>query len=306
MIITVTLNPAIDKTLEIDGLTQGGLNKVVCSNTDPGGKGINVSKVIKSLNGESIATGLLGSSYIENALDAMGINHDFVKINGETRTNLKVFDHKTGETTEINELGPEVSMQDIDCLYEKITAHATAGSLIILSGSAPKSLPRDVYRTLIQKLKNKDLKIFLDAEGDLFKQALEGKPHIIKPNRHELELYFERKLDTRASLEEAAQHFINMGIEKVFISLGGDGAFYSDSEKRYFLNPLRVKVHSSVGAGDAFVGAVAYALENQYELEKLLKMAVATSAGAVMTVGTKPMDSAWVLKKMASVDLTAL
>ncbi|MBF4695286.1 1-phosphofructokinase [Fusibacter ferrireducens] len=306
MIITVTLNPAIDKTIEIDGLTQGGLNKVVCSNTDPGGKGINVSKVIKSLGGESMATGLLGSSYIENALNKVGISHDFVRISGETRTNLKVFDRRTGETTEINESGPEVSMQDIDCLYEKIITHATAGSLIILSGSAPKSLPRDVYKTLIQKLKEKALKIFLDAEGDLFRQALEGKPHIIKPNRHELELYFERKLDTRTSLREASQHFIERGIEKVFISLGAEGAFYSDSKRSYYLNPLQVKAHSSVGAGDAFVGAVAYALENQYGLEKLLKMAVATSAGAVMTVGTKPMDSIWVLKNMEHVVVTAL
>lgn len=306
MIITVTLNPAIDKTIEIEGFKEGGLNKVIVSHQDPGGKGINVSKVVQSLGGTSIATGLLASTYIEKALNDMTIEHDFVQIDGRTRTNLKVFDRKSGETTEINEPGPDVTMTEIDKLLDKIAGHATEGDMVILSGSAPSSLPRDVYKIMIEKLKAQGLMTFLDAEGELFKQALLGKPDIIKPNRHELELYFGRTLDTKEALVVAAHHFIDLGIGKVFISLGSEGAFYADSKQNYYLNPLKIKAHSSVGAGDAFVGAVAYGIEKSMALEECLKLAVATSAGAVITIGTKPMDKEWVFEQMKEVQLIAL
>lgn len=306
MILTVTLNPAIDKTIEVCGFKLGGLNKVITVHQDPGGKGINVSKVVKALGGESLATGILGDGPLETALDALEIQHDFVKVSGQTRTNLKVFDSTTGETTEINEQGPEVDSFSVDAMLDKIAQISQEISIAVISGSAPKTLPRDIYGILIRRLKALGIKVFLDAEGELFSLALAEKPHAIKPNRHELELYFNRVLSSNKSLSEAAHFFREKGIEEVYISLGSEGAYYLGNEGEYYLNPLKIKAHSSVGAGDAFVGAIVYAKEQAYPVEERLKLAVVSSAGAVMTIGTKPMSREWIWNHVQAVQLTRI
>jgi len=301
MIVTITLNPAIDKTIELNEYNVGELNKVDKWIQDPGGKGINVSKVIESLGGKSVATGFIGGSaglYIENALNDLGIVNDFIQIGDITRTNLKIIDKQTKETTEINEPGPYVSEAEINALIDKVETLIKLPCVVVISGSAPKSVPIDIYETLVKVSKNKGAKVFLDASGPAFKAGLRGKPDFIKPNKHELELYFGKNIETEDDLKIAGHHFVDAGVDHVFISLGKEGAFYANKEKSLKLKPLQVETHSNVGAGDAFVGAFVYAYDHEYEVEEMLKLAIATSAGAVMTIGTKPMNVEWIMSQI--------
>ena len=262
MIVTVTMNPAIDKTVEIDTLCPGGLNRIQRVEYDAGGKGINVSKTIKELGGESIAVGFLGGNSgrtIENVLNQKGIRNDFVWVEQETRTNTKVFE-KSGELTELNEPGPVISPEQSQELLDKISAYASEGTLVILAGSIPSGVDSDIYAQIIQMVHEKGGKVLLDADGKLFREALEAVPDIIKPNRVELEEYM--GIDYRASEKElldAAEKFLESGIETIAVSMGKSGAMFVRDGYQVKCPALSVKSHSTVGAGDAMVAALAYA-----------------------------------------------
>lgn len=301
MIITVTLNPAIDKTIELESLKIGGLNKPTKNLRDIGGKGINVSKVIRALGGNSLATGIAGDGGIEEYLNSLEIPNEFLRVNGMTRTNTKIFTRDNGITTEINEPGLYIEEALFESYLENLDKRVKCGDYIILSGSAPISLSRTVYADMIRRYKEKGINLMLDAEGELFSLAIIESPHIIKPNRHELELYFGERLDTDDAIIYSGMKFIEKGIERAFITLGSEGAIYCEANRAYRLESLPIKPHSSVGAGDAFVGAIAYGIENGYETEELLKLAVAASAGAVMTDGTKPMSREIIMDMMKNV-----
>lgn len=306
MIITITLNPAIDKTIELNRFSVGRLNKVENSILDPGGKGINVSKVIESLGGNSIATGFLGGSsghYIEKSLKELTIQSDFVQIEGETRTNLKIFDRMTKETTEINEPGPYVSEEDVIKLTEKVQLMIRKPCIVVISGSAPKSIGSDVFQTLVEVCQGLGADVFLDTYDAGFRAGLKAKPTFIKPNKPEVESYLGHEIRNDEDLKLAGRHFMDMGIKHVFITLGKEGAFYCNSEKYVKLHSLKVDVHSTVGAGDAFVGGFIYALDHEYDIDESLRLAVATSAGAVMTVGTKPMNMEWIMSQIDRVGI---
>ncbi len=291
MIVTVTMNPAIDKTVEIDTLCPGGLNRIQRVEYDAGGKGINVSKTIKELGGESIAVGFLGGNSgrtIENVLNQKGIRNDFVWVEQETRTNTKVFE-KSGELTELNEPGPVISPEQSQELLNKISAYASEGTLVILAGSIPSGVDSDIYAQIIRMVHEKGGKVLLDADGKLFRQALKAVPDIIKPNRVELEEYM--GIDYRASEKElldAAEKFLESGIETIAVSMGKSGAMFVRDGYQVKCPALSVKSHSTVGAGDAMVAALAYAWDQKLGSEDTVKLCMATSAGAVTTVGTKP------------------
>lgn len=291
MIVTVTMNPAIDKTVEIDTLCPGGLNRIQRVEYDAGGKGINVSKTIKELGGESIAVGFLGGNSgrtIENVLNQKGIRNDFVWVEQETRTNTKVFE-KSGELTELNEPGPVISPEQSQELLNKISAYASEGTLVILAGSIPSGVDSDIYAQIIQMVHEKGGKVLLDADGKLFREALEAVPDIIKPNRVELEEYM--GIDYRASEKElldAAEKFLESGIETIAVSMGKSGAMFVRDGYQVKCPALSVKSHSTVGAGDAMVAALAYAWDQKLGSEDTVKLCMAASAGAVTTVGTKP------------------
>lgn len=291
MIVTVTMNPAIDKTVEIDTLCPGGLNRIQRVEYDAGGKGINVSKTIKELGGESIAVGFLGGNSgrtIENVLNQKGIRNDFVWVEQETRTNTKVFE-KSGELTELNEPGPVISPEQSQELLDKISAYASEGTLVILAGSIPSGVDSDIYAQIIRMVHEKGGKVLLDADGKLFREALEAVPDIIKPNRVELEEYM--GIDYRASEKElldAAEKFLESGIETIAVSMGKSGAMFVRDGYQVKCPALSVKSHSTVGAGDAMVAALAYAWDQKLGSEDTVKLCMAASAGAVTTVGTKP------------------
>lgn len=304
MIITLTLNPALDKTVEVSGFCINSLNKEIKTIKDPGGKGINVSKVLKSLGINSIATGFLGGDtgkFIENSLKAIGIGNDFVNITDETRTNLKIYDNTTEETTELNELGPIICDKKLEELKVKLLGYANESSIFVLSGSAPRGIEKNIYKEVIMELVEKGSKVILDADGDLLKYGIEAKPMLIKPNIHELERLNDIKLNTIDEIVKCCKTYIEKGIQNVVVSMGSEGALLVTNGLILKANPIKVKAHSSVGAGDAFVGAIAYALQNNLDVKSMMKLAIATSAGAVMTEGTKPMSREWIFENKEKV-----
>lgn len=291
MVITVTMNPAIDKTAEVEKLITGGLNRIKRVEYDAGGKGINVSKTIGELGGESIATGFLGGNagaVIEKVLKERNIQTDFVWVKGETRTNTKVLE-ENGMVTEINEPGPVVSEAEMKELLCKLDQYAGEGSLFVLAGSVPSGVEKDIYRRMIERIHQKKAKVLLDADGELFRQALPAVPDMIKPNRSELEEY--AGIDYRAAEEtllETARGLLEKGMETVAVSMGKQGAMFLKKDYQVRCPGLKVKAHSTVGAGDAMVAAMAYAWDAGLDKEETVRTCMAASAGAVTTVGTKP------------------
>lgn len=291
MIITVTMNPAIDKTVEIDQLLPGGLNRIRKVEYDAGGKGINVSKTIRELGGTSIATGFLGGNAgktIQSVLDEKEIRNDFIQVDGETRTNTKVFE-KNGAVTELNEPGPVISEDQIHALLQKLEGYADDHTLFVLAGSIPAGVDRNIYAEITRLVHKKGAKVLLDADGELFRNSLEAVPDIIKPNRVELEEY--AGFDYRASQEELldlARKIRQKGIGTVAVSMGKSGAMLVKDGYEVRCPALSVKAHSTVGAGDAMVAALAYSWDQGLDDDALTRLCIAASAGAVTTIGTKP------------------
>lgn len=291
MIVTVTMNPAIDKTVDIERLEHGGLNRIQNVEMDAGGKGINVSKTIKAIGGESIATGFLGGrsgKIIQEVLKDQGITSDFVWLEADTRTNTKVVE-KSGEVTELNEPGPAATDEQVETLIQKLEAYAGENTLFVLAGSIPAGMDKNIYAVIMERVHAKGAKVLLDADGELFVHGLEAGPDILKPNRVELEQYY--RLDYRASEEELTamgKRLLGEGTEMVAISLGQMGALFVSRDGIIRCPGLKVKAHSTVGAGDAMVASLAYSWDRKLSLEDTVTLGMAVSAGAVTTIGTKP------------------
>ncbi len=291
MIVTVTMNPAIDKTAELQKFTHEGLNRLENVVSDVGGKGINVSKTIRALGGKTIATGFLAGGAgqgIKSTLDELGIENDFIFVEGETRTNLKVLE-PGGVLTELNEQGPVVSQESIEALVEKLEFYATEKTVFVLAGSIPKGVNPSIYKVIIERLKAKNAQVFLDVDGEPFEEAIEAGPDMIKPNKFELLQYYGIHEDKPLiEVIEIAQRLREKNVKNIAISMGKEGALFLIDQKVYQVPGLEIEAHSAVGAGDAMVAAITYGMHEGLEVKDWIALAVATSAGAVVTIGTKP------------------
>ncbi|MDR1174117.1 MAG: 1-phosphofructokinase family hexose kinase [Treponema sp.] len=308
MIITVTLNPALDKTACLERLRPNALNRLENVIVDAGGKGLNVSSVIQALGGRSIAIGFAGGAPGDELLDRIGsrgLEHDFVRISNPTRTNLKLI-ARDGSLTELNEPGPEVSGAELRLLEEKLLFYAAEDSIFVLSGSLPGGLGSDTYLKFCRLLHDRNAKIFLDTDGEAFRLAMEESPHYIKPNRYELFQYF--GIDDGESLGEATllslcHRLLAAGPELVCLSLGREGALFVHAEGVFRAPALNVKTGSTVGAGDAMTGALAWGIEHNFPRERCYALAMAAAAGAVSTEGTKAPDRKLIEKLLEQVIL---
>lgn len=291
MIYTVTLNPALDKTVEIPSLTVDAVNRITSMRTDPGGKGINVSKVIQKLGGASVAAGILGGDTgraILSALTEMGLTTLFHFVEGETRTNMKIIDPDNHTNTDINEPGVTVSEEILEKLLEELLAKVTKEDIVVISGSMPKGSPKDTYYTWTKAFREKGAKVILDADGDLLKAGLKASPYLIKPNNHELGALTGRALETPEEIAETAAELMKeYGIGKVVVSMGGDGAVYVTKDKTIYAEGLKVPVGSTVGAGDSVVAALAVSEEEGKTLEETVRLSTAVGAANVMCSGTQ-------------------
>ncbi|SEK86277.1 1-phosphofructokinase [Paenibacillus sp. cl141a] len=260
MIYTVTLNPSIDYIVEVEHIELGGLNRMTRDMKFPGGKGINVSRVLNQLGADNTAIGFLGGftgRYIEEMLGKEGIRTDFVNIADDTRINVKL---KHGGETEINGLGPDIREDETKELLHKLS-QLEAGDIVVLSGSVPPSLGSDFYGRLIEACRKGGAEFVMDTTGEALMKALANKPLLVKPNHHELAELFGVVIDSRERLVEYGRKLLEKGAQHVLISMAGEGALFITADQVYHAHVPPGTVRNSVGAGDSmiagFVGTLA-------------------------------------------------
>ncbi|MDY5971885.1 MAG: 1-phosphofructokinase [Butyricicoccus sp.] len=304
MIYTVTLNPALDKTVEIPGMALDTVNRITAMRTDPGGKGINVSKVIAKLGGTSVALALLGGGTgraIADALEEMGLRCELQFVEGETRTNLKVVDPVNHTNTDLNEPGISVTPAVLDGLLDRLIGLLQPGDLVVLSGSLPKGAPGDTYYTWVARCKEAGAKVFLDADGALLAEGLRAAPDLVKPNQDELSRLVGHPLETVETLADAAGALLADGVQKVVVSMGGKGALYVTRDTVLHAEGLKVPVGSTVGAGDSVVAALAVAETQGLSLEDTVRLSTATGAANVMCSGSQAAERSVIEELMPQV-----
>lgn len=290
MIYTVTLNPALDKTATVENLRLDSVNRISELRVDPGGKGINVSKVVRELGAKTVAIALLGGhtgTMLRNMLAELGIDCKVLEVEGETRTNLKIKDPALKTNTDINEPGPEVTDEQLRGMLDGLVGEVGSGDIVVLSGSLPRGAAADTYKVWVAALKKTGAKVYLDADGDKLVRGIEAKPDLIKPNEIELGAMMGRTLDADEKIVEAARELIDGGLDRVMVSMGGAGALYVARDVTIKANPVKVPVGSTVGAGDSVVAALAYAQDKGLSLEDTMRLAMATGAANVMQSGTQ-------------------
>ena len=291
MIYTVTLNPAVDKTLQVDSFALDAVNRASSCRQDPGGKGINVSKTVSALGGRSTAYAVLSGStgaFIEGALERMGIVCKAFHGSGETRTNTKVVDPVLGTFTDINEPGSPVEDRLLDDMLDSLVREIGPGDIVTLSGSLPAGASADVYAAWARRCGATGAHVVLDADGDAFAHGVEAAPYLVKPNDAELGRFCGRKLEGDGDIVDAARELLEKGVEKVMVSLGGDGAILVARDAVWRARQPQVQAVSTVGAGDSVVAALAVAYQRGEGDEEAVRLAMATGAATVMRPGTEP------------------
>ncbi len=290
-IITITLNPALDKTIYLDELQPGKLHRLENITKDPGGKGINVSKTLRAMGVESTATGFLGGNIGEDIVRALrkkAIVCDFVDTENETRCNTKIME-ADGRLTELNESGAMVSEHLVTALKEKIKFLAEKETLFVFSGSIPPGVDASIYKECIEIVHKCGGKAILDADGEAFRIGLEAKPDYIKPNVFELEKYVGHPIgNDPKEIKKVAKELLKSGVKNVAVTAGEDGAFFFSKKSSLKVSPLSVEVVSTVGAGDAFVSGMAIGWIRGMNEREMVEYSTALSAACVTTEGTNP------------------
>ncbi|MGN0654449.1 MAG: 1-phosphofructokinase [Oscillospiraceae bacterium] len=285
MVYTVTFNPAIDYIVHTSEMKLGATNRSDREEMYFGGKGINVSIVLRELGISSNALGFTAGftgEAIEKGLADMGIDTDFVRLQkGNSRINVKI---KSSEETELNGQGPDIDDKAISALFEKLD-NISDGDTLILAGSITSSLPSDIYQRILERLSSKKIKVVVDATKDLLLNVLKYKPFLVKPNNHELGEMFGVTLKTDEDIEKYARKLQEMGAVNVLISMAGDGAMLIDEYgKMHRCGVCKGKVKNSVGAGDSMVaGFTAGSLQGDYEYA--LKLGTAAGGATAFSDG---------------------
>ena len=279
MIYTVTLNPSIDYVIKVDKLTTGNINRVNEEHVYPGGKGINVTRILKSLDNDNIALGFVSGftgDYIINSLQELNLKSDFIKVKeGFTRINVKV---KSEEETEINGQGPKISEEELNQFY-KVIDKLVDGDILILSGSIPSCLDERLYESIMKKVEDRDIKVIVDATKNLLLNVLKYKPFLIKPNDEEIKDIFGIEITNKEDVIKVLEFLYKSGAQNIFLTMGEKGSYFYNGENIYFATAQKVKLMSSACAGDsALAGFLSIWLENPDNIEKALKRASATGA----------------------------
>ena len=287
MIYTVTFNPCLDYVVGVDDLALGAVNRVASEAIMAGGKGINVSIVLKNLGHASCALGFLAGftgDEIAHQLQLMGVDTDFIGVErGMSRINVKI---KAAEETEINGIGPDITDADVEALYAKLDA-LVSGDILIISGSVPAVLPGDIYERIMAALEGRGIRIVVDATRDLLVNVLAYHPFLIKPNNHELGEIFDVELKTRTEVVPYAKKLQERGARNVLVSMAGEGAVLVTEigEVLEAAAPVGTVVNS-VGAGDSMVaGFVAGYLESDGDFERAFRMGVCTGSASAFSLG---------------------
>lgn len=291
MIYTVTFNPALDYVIRMESLKLGTVNRSSAEAVYYGGKGINVSTVLKNIGVDSVALGFVAGftgKEIEEGVKNMGIATDFIKLpEGMSRINVKI---KAEQETEINGQGPAISMEKVEKLFEKLD-RLEKGDCLVLAGTIPASLPSDIYEQIMDRLKDKEIRIVVDATKDLLLNVLKYHPFLIKPNNHELGEMFGVVLKTDEEIVEYAKKLQERGARNVLISMAGDGAILlTETKEVYKMGVPKGTVVNSVGAGDSMVAGFVASYFKEHDYLKALKFGTATGSATAFSEGLATMD----------------
>ena len=293
VIATYCLNPCLDKTVEVRSLKKGGLNRIASSRTDPGGKGINVARALKTLDVETCAVCALpekGSEEFLSLLSEEKLSVDSVSTPGVIRTNLKVHALEDGEITELNESGVPLSSHATEVIWEKVRMYRTQAEMHVLSGSLPPKASPATYYNLISELASAP--VFLDASGEALLEGIKAKPMFVKPNRLEMEYVAGRELSRLEDIRSAAEKWVALGIRYVCVSLGSEGAMLATDAGCWYAPAMEVEANSTVGAGDAMVAGLILGWKKSEKAEDILRYGVAAASASCLTTGTQMLRKA--------------
>lgn len=287
MILTVTLNPTVNKTYTAGELITGHVNKMRTVMSSAGGKGVNVAKVLRQYDVPVCATGFLGGyggDFIENDLKNRKVTCQFIRVNGETGNSMSIL-ADNGYATEILEPGPEITEEQFQKFLKQYENLLSFCELVVLSGNVPRGLPENVYAVLIEKARMKGIKTLLDTGGESLRSGIAANPYLIKPNLKELEYIVGHKLSNREAVIEAALMVHQSGIAHVIVSMGKKGLIsVSSGGYVYFAKAGRVPALNTVGCGDCVVASYAMSLYKKESIEQSMKRAAAISAANATTL----------------------
>ncbi|MCU9612937.1 1-phosphofructokinase [Caldibacillus lycopersici] len=282
MIYTVTLNPSVDYIVEVEDVQLGGLNRTTNDMTFPGGKGINVSRVLNRYDIPTTALGFVGGftgSYIKNILNDEGVQTDFVETNGNTRINVKL---KSTDETEINGRGPVISQSQLQLFLQKING-LEKGDILVIAGSIPSTLPTTIYEEIAELAQRKELRLVADVSGAALPLMIGYRPFFMKPNHHEIGELYGVEINT---VEEAATYgkkLIDDGVENVVVSMAGNGAVYLSKDKVLIATVPKGTVKNSVGAGDSLVAGFLAQYSKTNNFEEAFRYGVATGSATAFS-----------------------
>lgn len=286
MIATVTLNPALDIILEVNNLKLDHYNKVHNIQVTSGGKGINVSKAVRGCGRETIALGFLGGDRgrtIEEELRGLGITTNFWHIEENTRSNIIIWDKKTGQHTLLSEPGPPVSEYDLEMLHSIFYRIMSQCSIVTLSGSLPRGVPVDIYANLITTAKERGVKTILNASGEPFIKGLERKPFLAKPDIRESNKVFGIVIDKEKDAIKAAKEVVRRGAEIAVVSLGLEKDIIATRDELWLAETTYHKIVNLIGAGDALIAGFAIALtEEEKNFKEAIKFSMACALASAL------------------------
>ncbi|WP_169085192.1 1-phosphofructokinase [Paenibacillus sp. PL91] len=306
---TVTLNPAVDKTVTVENFSFGELNRIKTIRTDAGGKGINVAKVLHRflvpVKALGFQAGHEGKVILEK-LREQGIPSCLIEAEGETRTNLKVVDERTQQTTELNEAGFSPSEVLLEEFVQRFELNLSEASLVVLGGSLPPGTPVDYYQRLIELANRKGIRTILDADGEALARGIEAVPFALKPNIHELEALFDTTYTTDEQIVSAAQMLIRKGISYVMVSMGSEGSILVSEREAIRAKPFPITPLSTVGAGDSMVAAMAYSFLSHKSLEDIARWTSAAGTVTASKSGTEVCTLDEVQNKLGLIDISRI
>ena len=289
MIVSFTPNPAVDKTLQVRPLHVGEVNRALDSHLDPGGKGINVSRVVHRLGGTTCALGVLGGHMgrlLQRALRDEGVPFEFVWIEAETRLNVILHDQTTGRGTRVWDRGPIADAACVERLEDLLERRLEGAAVFVTTGSLLRGMPADFHRTWIVRARERGVATILDADGQWLEQAIDAAPDVIKPNTDEAAALLGRPLPTEEDVVAAGPELCARGPRAVVISRGAAGSILTTAGRAFRAVPPQIELRSTVGSGDSMVAGLALALARREPLEDGLRVGTAAGAATAATIST--------------------
>ena len=307
MILTVTPNASMDKTYAIEGFGVDRMHRPSDCASTPGGKGINVLRVFRELGGTGIATGFVGGRVgeaIEEGLLTEGIGHDLVRIREESRLCIKIVDPKNGTQTEVNEVGPHVSPDEVAKLMDKVRTLLGQAEYVVLSGNLPPGVPISLYSDIIQLAKSAGVKTVLDASEENLRRSIEVGPYIVKPNVAELSQLADHELMTLEEIVSAAKSLKQYGVSIAAVTMGRSGAIVTDGVRAWQAIPPQIEFASAVGSGDSFIAAFLHVITSGGSLPEALILGTAAGAANATTYGAGSCSKSSIMDVVQGVTLS--